>query len=81
MIMLENSYLVISLFVWNVFLAKWKSSEFMQAHIFVFMIYLVIKSKKLGTCLCFYALSLILYNISFDVTFTSTELKLDLFII
>lgn len=53
--MLENSYLVISLFVWNVFLAKWKSSEFMQAHIFVFMIYLVIKSKKLGTCLYFYA--------------------------
>lgn len=53
----------------------------MQAHHFFFMIYLVIKSKKLGTCLCFYALSLILYNISFDVTFTSTELKLDLFII
>lgn len=53
----------------------------MQAHDFVFMIYLVIKSKILGTYLYFYALSLILYNISFDVTFTSTELKLDLFII
>lgn len=84
--MLENSDqdFIICIKCITVTIDQWKSLEFMQAHNFVFMIYLVIKSEKSTIFFMHcngYLLIIILYNISIDVTFTATELKLIFFII